>query len=350
MTEAQLRSEIAKRDASIHGLRQILEAYKEQLNALNAQSDRGDQVSELTVQLQTVENEKSCLENMTTLQKEEIAALHGLIETIKGDLKTSRGESASNLQTVRALTEQVEMMKKKNSKGKDKVKSLEKKIERLEKRGKETEETFALQVLQRERESESDLSALRDQNADLSMVVSGMKQTIRAQQSMQEGAEQMLMHYEDVFGQNFEFASLKEELQSIQAKEKDAYLLEMERKVRELDTLLEREQAARIKLENEREILLEQVKEGVNHAPSLKSYQFNPKDVRMKDNEKHPPSPTRKGLMEEPLLAGYAPAPAYGGVNSNSGTPRSLSRRNSDTGSIATADDEEGDKCCCVVQ
>ena len=125
----------------------------------------------------------------------------------------------------------------------------------------------------------------------------------------------------------------------------------MERKVRELEDSLKREQQASLRLQAEREVLLEKVggklKYGSRENSSSEKIVLINDDSLRSNKRSASRSPNRKakagGVLDEPLL-GPGLVSTYGGVNSNAGTPQ---RRHSLASS--EMDGEEEGNCCCTI-
>ena len=346
----QLRSELIKRNQTISSLRQILNAYKEQLEELRGGGGAQDS-AELEIKLKKCENEREEYLNLSNLYKEQVDALHNLVAQTKTEISATREDASNSIKTVRTLTDQIEGYKRKLSKAKNDKKGLEKKLEKLERKSRETSEEYETIIDELKRESEADLSAAKEELAELACVVSRERSAKSEIVSKIGLYESMLMQHEDMLSQNHELYRLREELEDIKRTEANELAAEMERKLRELEDSLKREQQSTARLQAEREVLLEKV--GGKQKYGSRENSVSQNIVLLNDDSlrghrrspsRSPNRPSKKGggILDEPLL-GPGLVSTYGGVNSNTGTPQ---RRDS-MGSTESGKEEENGACCC---
>ena len=245
----------------------------------------------------------------------------------------------------------MESYKRKLSKARNDKKGLEKKLEKLERKSQEIADEYEAVIAELKRESEADLRAAKEELSELACTVSRERTAKGEVLSKILQYESLLMQNEDILSQNHELFCLREELHDIRRTEANEHALEMERKLREVEDILKREQQTNSRLQAEREVLLEKVavtqKYGSrDNSSSEKIVLLNESSLRS-NQRSGSRSPNRKnksgGVLDEPLL-GPGLVSTYGGVNSNAGTPQ---RRNSVTSSDTGEADDDG--CCCVI-
>lgn len=297
------------------------------------------------------ENEREEYLNLSNLYKEQVDALHNLVAQTKTEISATREDASNSIKTVRTLTDQIEGYKRKLSKAKNDKKGLEKKLEKLERKSRETSEEYETIIDELKRESEADLSAAKEELAELACVVSRERSAKSEIVSKIGLYESMLMQHEDMLSQNHELYRLREELEDIKRTEANELAAEMERKLRELEDSLKREQQSTARLQAEREVLLEKV--GGKQKYGSRENSVSQNIVLLNDDSlrghrrspsRSPNRPSKKGggILDEPLL-GPGLVSTYGGVNSNTGTPQ---RRDS-MGSTESGKEEENGACCC---
>ena len=360
-SRAQYESAIQARDKTIETLREILAAYQQQLKDLTNASESASSVAELEVQIKALENDKTKLMDINNSQKQEILTYKTKIEQSNEQLN-----DADAFYTT--ANEEIATLRKKTQKLKDTKKKLEKKLEKNEINTAKMMKDYDIRL----NEKRSDIIALRGEINKKALEVSKEKSNVKDIQLQLVSSERMLMYNEDILSQKYEIECLKKEFLDIQTKEED----EKSIRIRDLEDMLHHEQKAREKLQNERELLLDKLKQTSrnnninNGSPKRRNHNnnnnnnnndddtmiMNNNNTMNNNNDVNTMMNIPKDLsfvdspngMYDPLL----PSNEYG-VNSKSNSPiRTPNRRGSHSrGKDDDYDDNESDEdessCCC---